>query len=190
MTWRLLAIFAVLILLIGIAIGLLIGYHLWHVTPAPAAESVAAEVRQHDGSVVLVRVPVPFATISYAVHQIPPDTVEERRGSVTIQPVRGAGCMCGPVTVDWSLVRGDDGRRMVVSSPDGEVVTGIDIPILLDSQPDYRNALGVTWRPEQPAYGVMYQRDLGRVRLGVKADVVEDGRATLSGGEVNALWRW
>ena len=67
----------------------------------------------------------------------------ERKMSVTVSPKivvaeRNSGQwgngnvpkMSPPVTVDLSLVREKDGsKRVVASSPDGAIVSGLDIPI-------------------------------------------------------------
>lgn len=45
-------------------------------------------------------------------------------------------CDCPPVTVDLSLVRmPDKTRRVVASSPDGTVLTGVDIPLEVEREP-------------------------------------------------------
>lgn len=171
MSLRVLMYSTLFVLAAGIVIGLLIGYSFWHQPVAPSAESVKAQIIQRDSSVVAARVPVAEKNLPKPPHIIPKNTREERRGTIVVTPEPDLvnGCQCEPVTVDWSLVRAEDGRRFVVSSPDGRIDSALDTPILDDAAPSYRNALGVSWRPEPTgdAYGVLYQRDvLGRFRVG------------------------
>lgn len=158
-------------LLIGVLIGLFIGYQLWYRPIAPSNETVKTQVTQRDGSVIAARVPVAEKNLPRPPHNLPKKSREERRGQVVVAPEPDPikGCQCESVTVDWSLVRGEDGKRFVVSSPDGKINWAMDTPILDDAPPSYVNALGVSWRPEPTGdvYGVLYQRDmLGRFRLG------------------------
>lgn len=158
-------------LMIGIVIGMFIGYQLWCRPESPSTETIKTQVAQRDGSVIAARVPISKEFIAKPPHVLPKKTREERRGTVVVipDPDPVTGCQCESVTVDWSLVRGEDGRRFVASSPDGKVSWAMDAPILEDTAPSYVNALGVSWRPEPTgdAYGVLYQRDvLGRFRVG------------------------
>lgn len=200
-------------LLIGIALGLLICYQLWHVEPRPSTEPVRPAAVQSDGSVLVARVPV--AEPGPPPHKLPAGAKEERRVRVVVQPLSsesrslssnpdsldkdhfaGVGkmvCSCDPIAVDLSLVRERDGTSGIVASADGGTVdarASVDIPILQDSQPEYRNALGVTWRPEPAgdAYGVLYQRDvLSRFRVGAAIEYQSDG---VLQGQLQALWRY
>lgn len=150
MTWRLLLILLLAVLLAGIGIGLLIGYHLWHQSPVPSTESVRPAVVQSDGSVQLARVPV--AEPGPAPHIIPKGTREERRVRVVVQPQPLSSnpdsldkdhsehdlemvCSCDPIAVDLSLVRHRDGSSGIVASAEGGTVdpaASIDTPILQD----------------------------------------------------------
>lgn len=184
MTYRLLAIMAVLILLIGIVIGLAIGYRLWHIEPSPAAETVAPAVVQSDGSHVLARVPVPPENLPAAPHKIPAGSREERRISVTVQPEQqpatdtAPACSCDPVTVDLSLIRDKTGRRVVASSPDGEVVSGSDAIVeVARVRPEvpWAVGLGVT---ADGRYGIRADRDFSwaPLRASLQLQQAEDGR--------------
>ena len=54
-------------------------------------------------------------------------------GSIPAQPIADS-CDCQPVTVDLSLVRmPDKTRRVVASSPTGQILSGVDVPIELES---------------------------------------------------------
>ena len=79
---------------------------------------------------------------------------------------------CGPVRVDLSLIKmPDQTRRVVASSPDGEVVGGLDIPV--SSPPAIRDRrwsvgalVGWDWRRSRRVYGGEVSRRWGRIELG------------------------
>lgn len=153
----------------------------------PTAESISAApaVKQSDGSVVLRRDPLPAGQASKPPHQIPVGYKPERQVSAKIQPRQPD---CPPVTVDMTIARDDEGgRRVIVSSPDGEVIDGLDIPLerglVMPEQKKW--AVGLAVNPADKRLGVWAARDLGRLRLG--ADVRQ---ATHGGVEawVSAGW--
>jgi hypothetical protein len=106
-------------------------------TPAPA-------VVQPDGSLILERRPDPAARPQ---QQIPKGAVVERIDRVRVRsfvaatdPTPGSApeakdnpqpaTPCPDVTVDLSLVRmPDQTRRVIASSPDGQIVGGLDVPV-------------------------------------------------------------
>jgi hypothetical protein len=148
---------------------------------APENIEPAPEVRQDDGSVVLERDPQPAS--EPAPHTIPPGHVEERRISVQVQPdvIRKSdttdttgsvtpACECKPVRVDLSLVRDTEGgRRVITSSPDGDILGGLDVPIVGGSVPVQRKwAAGISHEPFRKLYGGWVDRDVGRFRLGTE----------------------
>lgn len=137
--------------LLGLIIGLTLGWKLYRPAPTPR-EVAASAVRQGDGSLVLER--APESAPGPAPHALPIGGVEERRVQVIVKyrdrpasgPSSAAGAApsashtealpvlsdaaCPPLRVDLSLVRmPDKSRRVVASSPDGEVVGGVDVPI-------------------------------------------------------------
>lgn|SRR5574343_88447 len=136
-----------------IAIGLAIGFlATWFFLSGnePQISTYKAAARQDDGSLILERKPDPSPT---PAQQVPRGVVVERVVQVKVKPtknkqpppttptisiddvsklatVQGTVTPCDPVTVDLSLVREKDGqRRVIASSPDGEVIDGVDIPI-------------------------------------------------------------
>lgn len=136
-----------------LVLGLLVGWW-WGRPVALPLEASAPAVRQADGSLVLER--KPDQSPPPAAHNIPRGGVEERRVSVVVKPARGVvrtdppdpahvpadvstkqptldhvdSCDCPPVTVDLSIVRmPDKGRRVIASSPDGKILSGVDVPI-------------------------------------------------------------
>lgn len=176
--------------LAGLIAGMGLGWTLWH-PKAAKPETYAREVRQQDGSLVLERKPQPDAK---PVHQIPEGGKVERIVKVVIQPhtttptttptedlgtptysgpVSLQAAPCPPVHVDLSLVRmQDQSRRVVASSPDGDVVGGVDIPVEPVPQvKQFKWTASVlrSWEPStgRQSWGGMVQRNLGPVALGV-----------------------
>jgi len=81
-------------------------------------------------------------------------------------------CDCQPVTVDLSLVRmPDKTRRVVASSPTGQILSGIDIPIESPTIPrTLLWAIGGTYSFDGAhRFGGFVDRDIGPFRLGVEA---------------------
>lgn len=153
----------------------------------PVAETVAGEIRQDDGSLVVTRIPVPAENLPAPPHAVPKGAVEERRISITVRPHPGSGglkpasevsgastgglasgetgstnseasnqrphcpatmsaMVCPDVTVDLSLIRDKSGRRVVASSPDGEVLGGLDVPLFSEEgRPVARTSLSAAY---------------------------------------------
>lgn len=154
--------------------------------PAPEVISKAPAARQDDGSLVAAR--EPQAKPAPAPHALPRGSKEERRISATVQSA--ARPDCPPLRLDLSLVQDDaGGRRVVASSPDGEVVDAIDIPIeaALVPPPARPWAAGVSWAPREELGGAWVERDLGRLRIG--ADIEEAGGGQLQ-ARVRVGWRF
>lgn len=143
----------------------------WLGQPEPVVETSAPEQRQADGSVVLERRPDAAAKPS---HQVPKGAKVERVGRVTVQAAaRSSGGMdaspggmadpCPPVTVDWSLVREEDGgRRFLASSPDGAIVGGVDVPVetAAPMPKPLRWGAGISWSPANETAGIWIERDV------------------------------
>lgn len=125
-------------------------------------EPPAPEQRQADTSLILERRPEPTAKPK---QRIPRAARVERITQVTVQPdtpAPAAGQPCPPITVDMTLIREPDGaRRVIASSPDGQVISGLDIPVeqIAITQPPRRWAAGLSWAPNQ-TYGVWVERDV------------------------------
>lgn len=189
---------------VGLVVGLGVGWKLW-TSPPPRPEPYAPEIRQKDGSLVLERKPLPKGEAVKLVPppQMPAGATLERLASVTVQPrpitlpeipgaTRGSTVQCPPVKVDLALVRmPDQTRRVIASSPDGDVVGGVDIPI--EPAPairNFRNAAGVSFHVQR-TYGVWAERDWGPARLGaeVMQQRMPDGRITWNAG-VRVGIRW
>ena len=144
--------------------------------PVHVIEASAPAVRQSDGSLILERKPDASAV---APMQIPKSAKVERLAKVMVKPrpvasaadhFRAATKMvdCAPVTLDLALVKmPDDSRRMIASSPDGEVVAGFDMPVLptISVAPPKWSA-GLSYS-DQRQLGAWLDRDVGRAVVGV-----------------------
>lgn len=152
--------------------------------PAPEVITAAPQRTQADGSVVAER--RPQAKPQKLPHKLPRGSTEERRVAVTVQPTRDD---CPPVRVDLSLVREGDGRRVVASSPDGQVVSAIDVPIeaAFIPPPPRPWAAGISYDPVNRRSGAWVERDLARLRLGVDVQQGDTGELRFV---ARAGWRW
>lgn len=137
-------------LVLGLAIGLGAGWKLYRPKPAPV-ETAAPAVRQADKSLVLERKP---EAKPQPKHELPKGAKLERQIQVTVLPsipmdarkIPGSGSLAvnsgqsvgntdnsgqsRAITVDLSLVRLQDGtQRVIASSEQGTVLTGLDIPV-------------------------------------------------------------
>lgn len=147
----------------------------WYFTrPAKVIETAAPAETQADGSKMLERAPTtPKAKPKQAM---PKGTRVERIGSVTAQgitPDEIKACTsvpCPPVTIDTSLVRMPDGsKRVIVSSADGTILKGVDIPVETMEIPEPKVwAAGVSFDPLKQTMGAWLERDILRARLGVE----------------------
>lgn len=136
----------------------------------------AAAVLQKDGSVILERKPNPEAAPQ---QQIPKGAKVERVVRVAVRPraaatapTSGDGLQAkesllsaSPVTVDLSLVRmPDQTRRVIASSPDGEIVGGMDMPVEAPPNRTTSNTLITAWNPSSKDYVLGYTRRIFTVR--------------------------
>lgn len=180
----------VLPLCIGLIMGIGLGEMIWK-PKAQKLEAPAPAARQTDGSLILER----KADLSAKpVHQIPTGAKVERLVQVTVQPrvepapapssanvapapISGGSSLvaenlplatpCPPVRVDLALIRmTDQTRRVVASSPDGDVVGGLDVPVepeRIPADPKWVAAglVGFDLRQSRRVFGVMISRQAG-----------------------------
>lgn len=165
--------------LLAVALGILIGHHLYSADVVP--ETYKPQTTQADGSVILER--NPDATATAPAPQLPGKP--ERTVQVTVKPKPQpkpeptkpgtdgycpAPKECPALTVRLDLVKQADGRRVVASSPDGDIVGGIDVPLEPMVTPRSTPwAAGLTYDTDQRV-GAFLDRDLGPFRLGIEAD--------------------
>lgn len=165
--------------------GMWIGYQFRPDEPQAESIAPAPAERQADGSVVAPRVVAPART-EKPPHQLPRRAVEERRMSVKVQPHAPT---CPPLLLDLSLVQLDGGRRIVASSPDGEIIDSLDMPLeaALLPPPVRSWGAGVSFDPRTDRSGVWLDRDFGRVRIGADLRQDRDGALTPA---VRIGWRF
>lgn len=163
--------------------GLAAGWKLYQ--PEKVIETPKPEVRQSDGSVILERDPdakpeapapnlpaKPKRTVVVKVKPKPEPKPEP------VKPGPDGFCPapreCPALTVRLDLVDKDKGQRVIASSPDGEIVGGIDIPrepYINHKQPKW--AIGATYASDKSGDNVIggfVDRDFGPFRVGVEAD--------------------
>jgi hypothetical protein len=175
MSNRIMAASFVVFALAFMALGALIHHQWTKPTVSVAREAFSQQERLADGSVKAAKVPVPEKVMPPAPHIIPKGSKEERRISVTVKPAPlkrdpqpfnpdpDGQCRvpdtltCPPVTVDLSIVRNKDGRDVIASSPDGTVLTAINIPIE-ESRRDYRHSIDAIYGGKD-RYSVIYMRE-------------------------------
>ena len=168
------------ILAAGIVAGLVFGWMLWRPTPTNP-EPPAQAIGQADKSLCLERKPDPKPVVP---HLLPKGAKLEREIQVTVSPSavamdpthgpnlpdKGsplAALPCLPVTVDLSLVRMPDlTRRVIASSPDGEIVGGLDVPVDARAPPrdikwTVSALVGYDLTQSRRVYGAMASRTAG-----------------------------
>lgn len=150
----------------------LVGFALaWYIyAPSHIIEVKAPEIVQADGSRVLERDPAGKAP---GASTKPKGVKIERKIRVTVQP-EAIGCPA--CTVDLSLVREKNGaHRVVASSPDGKVVSGIDVPVgpTLFANPQVW-ASGVSYGSNE-TWGIWADRDFGPLRISGEVVQTESG---------------
>lgn len=187
-------------LLIIIAFTLTGAWYLWHPESSPP-ETYKAPVVQSDGSIILERKPDPTAT---PVAKTPKGSVVERIVRVTVQGgtpfVRGSGSVevitrvadkamskpvmvnmssvvCPPVNVEIVLVKNkDETRSVIVSSDNGTILGGVDIPVE-SAKPAPKPllwAVGGVYNPFKQTSGGFVDRDFGWLRTGVQVNQASD----------------
>lgn len=184
------AVLVVVLILSGAVAG-------WYFTkPGKVVETPKPAETQADGSIVVERTaPAPKAKPKQVV---PQGGKVERIGSITAQgetPAEIKACTnvpCPPVTIDTSLIRMPDGsRRVVVSSADGTILKGVDIPVeTLEVEEAKRWAAGVSLNPLNQTMGAWVERDIGRIRLGVEINQTRQTLAGPVGSEIRARVGW
>lgn len=148
----------------------------WPAAPVHESVAPAPQVVQPDHSVIAAR--APDAHPAPAPHLIPQGYHEVRRDTVTVAPAPAAAASgCPPVRVDLSLVRDGAEQRVVASSPDGQVVSALDVPIEAAIVPTAPKpwAAGLSYDTRH-AVGVWLDRDVGRLVVGGALTRLPDGK--------------
>lgn len=175
-----------------------VGFGWWLGHPNPVVEVAAPEVKQPDGSLITAKAPNAKAKPK---QMVPKGTKVERLSEITVQgatPPEIAACTptkCPPVSIDTTLVRSADGsRRLIVSSPDGQVLRAVDVPVETAAPPP---------EPRKWAGGMSYDLEMKTSRaMGARVfdDLIVGGevgqsRYTINGPtfiekRIFALWRF
>ena len=163
--------------IIGAAVAVVL---LWP-RPQPVIEVAKPAVVQTDGSTILERTDTQPGFKPAQV--VPKGATVERVVQVKVKPkvvisggIKAAPSLSpdakpanNPITVDLSLVRlKDDTKRVIASSPDGEIVGGMDIPIETLAYKPRVWAAGISVDPVHQVGGVWVERDISRIRVGVE----------------------
>lgn len=172
------------IVLIGLLAGLGIGWILWR-PAAPTPELHARAIELKGGGLVLERepeAPIP-APIKAAVKELGNGAKLERVVRIKVQSKASVvdSTPCPSVNLDLGIVKmPDDTHRVIATTPDGEIVGGVDIPIQATVPvKSLKWAAGALYAPQEEAYGAFLDRDVGPLRLG--AEVMQSRDHGLTG---------
>lgn len=183
------------------AAGMGAGWMLWNPEKVKVqkVEPAAPQVVQGDGSTILERQPNPNAK---PAQHLPRGAKLDRVVEVVIQPnqpiveplrpsdsdasiaVEPARPPCPPVRVDLSMVEmPDHSTRVIVSSPDGTVLRGMDIPVRAPPAPPkvLKWAAGAVYGSTacgDTAKGAFIDRDFAFIRTG--AEVTQNTYSNLN----------
>ena len=168
----------------AVALGIFIGWKLYQ--PDVVVETPKPEVRQADGSVILERdhdakPATPQPKLPAGKHERTTVVTVKPKPQPKPEPVKPGpdgfcpvAKECPALTVRLDLVQQEDGRRVIASSPDGEIVGGIDVPLEPMIMPKPTPwAAGITYgrdRGGKEAVGAFVDRDAGPFRVGIEAD--------------------
>ena len=138
-----------------------------------------AKVERVVSVTVQPRAVQPVHTATSPAPQVNPLTSESNpQETAPAAPAVVAAAPCPPVTVDLSLLILEDKTwRVIASSPDGEVVGGVDIPVQ-DAEPPPAPKLwaaGIVGDPFRKLGGVFVDRDVAFARLGLQVNQKNEG---------------
>lgn len=165
-------------------IGAAVAAALFWPRPQPVIEVAKPAIVQSDESLILERTDTQPSV--KPPHVVPKGSTVERVVQVKVKPkvviadgINDAPSLSpdakpanNPITVDLSLVRlTDDTKRVIASSPDGEIVGGMDIPIETLAYKPRVWAAGISVDPVHQVGGIWVERDISRIRVGVDAGV-------------------
>lgn len=181
---------AIELTLLGLIVAALLAFGAWigHRAGEPTVENIAPAAAQSlpSGAVELARSPAASAPKPKKA-----GTKVLRSMRATIQPDQSG---CAPITTDIELVQDGDGLRAIASAEGGRVVAGLDspvVPLALRVEDSRRWAAGLSCsigdQCDVRTAGIVLQRDIGRVTLGIEALRRPDGKPE---ARAIALWRW
>jgi hypothetical protein len=154
--------------LVCLVVGMIIGYNL-KPSPQQLVERPAPSYELPSGALIAERLDInvpPPAPIQIAAKEIKGSLV--RAGKVEIKPTQEE---CDPVTIDWGMVKQNDGSRMIFKSNDGQIISATDIPIestTITKHPKW--TLGAIAPTDNlSGVGPMVQRHFGKLSIGAGA---------------------
>lgn len=170
------------ILLAGVLIGMGIEWKL--MKPKPVVLKAQPEIRQTDGSLVLKVDPVVKPVVK---HELPKGAVVTGTAEVSLSPGASSeantgthgssltGVSLSPMNLDMTFFRLNDTERVSVSTPDGQVISGVYHPV---AQPETKKApqwgLGVSrsvdWVTGRGVWGGVVTRNLGPFQVGLNVN--------------------
>jgi hypothetical protein len=178
--------------ILSLILGLVAGYMIRDSMEVPEDVSPAPAVRQDDGSLIAERRHDPDPPP--APHQIPAGSTEERRIVATIRPAHPDPVTgrCPELKLTTSLIRDGRGRRAVLGALNGDIISGLDTPIVpgtVAAEPKW--ALGPSYGLIDGSWGLRVDYDwTPRIRLSLDAYLDRDrfGEAKPA-ARVSAMWR-
>lgn len=155
-------------LVVALLIGGFIGYNLKS-SPVQYVETPAPSIELSNGALVAQRLDInvpPPAPIQIAAKELKGKVV--RAGVVEVKPTQEE---CEPVSIDWGVVKLNDGNRMVFKTNDGQIIAATDIPIettTIMKHPKW--TLGVMAPVDNlQGAGPLVQRHFGKLSIGAGA---------------------
>lgn len=154
-----------------VLVAAVLAWAFWPAAPRPENTAPAPMVRQADGSVIAARSPASQPPAPTAM--LPKGAVRERATRIVATPAAGASS----IEIDTELVRMDNERRLIVSSPDGTINTAVDIPIDPPPVPPALKpwAAGLAYGTDH-SVGLWVDRDIGKLVLGAQVTRQQDGK--------------
>jgi hypothetical protein len=154
--------------LVCLLIGGITGYNL-KPSLQPFAEKAAPSYELSNGALVAQRLDIsvpPPAPIQIASKEMKGKLV--RAGKVEVKPTQEE---CEPMTIDWGLVKLNDGNRIVFNTNEGQIIGATDIPIestTITKHPKW--TLGAIAPADNlSGVGPMVQRHFGKLSVGAGA---------------------
>ncbi len=196
MTLQIKLIIAVVLLSLSCLFGVFIGYKVFDNKPQIVVQHSASEKRIDKDTIILAKepdknvkadIPMPKGAtldrvVKFSVKQkAKPKDIQEAPQTHRQQGDLGGKTgdkpldeLCPPIDISLALITDKDKQqRVVASSPNGDIVGGIDIPahdLTIPAEPK-KWAIGASYNSLKVG-GIWIERDVGRIRLGVEAQSV------------------
>jgi hypothetical protein len=127
---------------------------------------------------VTVQGGTPISKFSGTV-EVTEQTITKSDNAAMLKEVAAPELVCPPVDIEVAFVRNkDDTRSVIVSSPNGTVLSAVDIPVEL-AKPTPKPLLwsaGAVVNPFKSTYGAYIDRDIGWFRVGAQINQASETR--------------